>query len=175
MFQVCFPTASTMLNISISSDDDIEFVKPPKCKFVFIGSSVSQDNYSSNHMNICPYMFRKFGVNVGTLAISGYHTFQYKELMEYLAKCNVKCVLMDVLHIVDDEYVKGKKMLGKNMEQFIVCDRRTKPLTLTEKYVPKEDVFVSSGDCMWDSVHLNDFGTVEFAKALVNRKHFLIK
>lgn len=82
MFQMCFPTAARMLKLNIESGGNLEFIKPKPIRFVFIGSSVSQDNYSSNHMNICPYVFRKYGINIGTLGVSGYHTFVCPELVK---------------------------------------------------------------------------------------------
>lgn len=102
---------STMVELSLEAKEPIEFEDPPPCDLIFIGSSVAQDNYSSNHMNICPYLYRKYGVNCTTLAVSGYHTFLCDELLDVLSKTNIPCILMDVLHINKDVYAKAKPKL----------------------------------------------------------------
>lgn len=76
---------------------------------------------------------------------------------------------MDVLHISEDEYLNCRNKL-KGMDEFVLCDRRKKPYKITKKHISKNDIVVLSGDCMWDSVHLNDLGTVEYVEELSKSK-----
>ena len=158
-----------MLDLSLETTDPVEFDEPPPCDLVFIGSSVAQDNYSSNHMNICPYLYRKFGINSATLAVSGYHTFTCPELMDYLSKLDVPCVLMDVLHMKSDDYAKQAGRI-KHLTPYIIYKSRTNVNeTIRNNHLGMKDLVILPGDCMWDSVHINDYGTVFYCDKLLER------
>jgi hypothetical protein len=73
-----------MNEIYIETDTPVEFIHPPKCEFVFIGSSVAQDNYCSNHMNICPYIYRTCGINCATLGVSEQHSLNLDSVVEII-------------------------------------------------------------------------------------------
>ena len=169
LFQLCFPTMSTMMELTLVAKEPIEFVNPPECKLVFVGSSVAQDNYSSNHMNICPYLYRKYGVNCTTLAVSGYHTFICDELLDVLSKQDKTCVLMDVLHIDKDIYAKAKTKFKKLVPFVIYKDRPNVNDIIRANRLGKRDLVVLPGDCMWDSVHINDYGTAFYCDQLCKR------
>ena len=170
MFQLSFPTSSTVLSISILSDSLVEFVKPNKCDFVFLGSSVAQDNYATNHMNICPYMYRKYGVNCATLGVSSYHSLTFDELVKMLSQIDTPCIMMDILHICAERYGVQRKKIKKLFEFPLFYGRKDEVKILDEFLGGDRNRILSlSGDCMWDSVHINDIGTVEYCTWLSSK------
>lgn len=157
-----------MLRISITVDGDIEFVKNEGCSIVFMGSSIAQDNYATNHMNICPYMYRKYGISCATLGISAHHTFFYDEVVQFIRDSEVRPVLMDIAHCDEKKYLWGKDMIG-GVTELIPYPPTKYPQErqIMEKHCKEDSIIRLSADCMWDNSHLNDLGTVEYCKRLI--------
>lgn len=76
---------------------------------------------------------------------------------------------MDVHHLKEDVFVKRHAQL----KTMLVCALYLNGCKFDnfKNFIsnPKEGMlFISpSGDCMWDKIHLNDYGTVEYVKILI--------
>lgn len=155
----------------METDNEPEFKKLPLTG-ILMGSSVSQDNNSSSHMNICCYAYRKLNINIATVGISTYHTLNCKELLKKLLDMNdsIKLIMMDVYHI-DNEILNNFKNDFKNKLLYFpvinsICREDVKTICNNDKTL---DVIHIDGNGRYDEVHLNDYGTAIYLEKLIKK------
>ena len=168
-FQVCFPQ-STISEIQVGATDIVEFENPGKCDIVFVGSGIAQNACNSIHMNICPYLYRKFGLNCAEASISGFHTFMCSELVDVLAKKSVPTIVMDVFNLDNETYAKGKMKMKNLVPCVVYLDDSRVDEIIHENRLGVNDLVVLPAECMFDSRHLNDYGTMFYCDKLVERE-----
>ena len=89
--------------------------------------------------------------------------------MAKISKLEIPCVLMDVLHISPEVYAEGAKKVKKLNPFIIYKNREEVNRIIRQNGLGMQDLVVLSGDCMWDSVHINDYGTVFYCQKLKER------
>lgn len=89
--------------------------------------------------------------------------------MAKISKLEIPCVLMDVLHISPEVYAEGAKKVKKLNPFIIYKNREEVNRIIRQNGLGTQDLVVMPGDCMWDSVHINDYGTVFYCQKLKER------
>ena len=167
-FQACFPQ-STISEIQVGATNAVEFEKPGKCDIVFVGSGIAQNACNSVHMNICPYLYRKFGLNCAEASIAGFHTFMCEELVDALAKKSIPIIAMDVFNVDKGIYAKGKAKLRHLVPAIVYLDDNGVDEVIQGNGLGRNDLVVLPAECMFDSRRLNDYGTVFYCGKLIER------
>ena len=167
-FQACFPQ-STISEIQVGATDVVEFEKPGKCDIVFAGSGIAQNACNSIHMNICPYLYRKFGLNCTEASIAGFHTFMCNELVDALAKKSIPIIAMDVFNLDNETYAKVASKLRHLVPAIVYLDDNGVDEVIQGNGLGRNDLVVLPAECMFDSRHLNDYGTVFYCQKLQER------
>lgn len=162
-YQVCLPENGISYDYEIESDKPIEY-EYTNNSIILVGSSVAQFCNDCNHMNLCAYMYRQYGLNVATVGISSCHTFQNLVLMNFLKQQKDKMFLVvDVEHVNYSEYDKFGDFI-KTMEFLVIDNLVTRTCKLLKKVHPEIISFQPPGNWMYDEKHMNDHGVVEYAK-----------
>lgn len=167
-YQVCFPVRGKICNIEIESDEPIEFVYKNN-SIIFLGSSISCDFNTSTHMNLCCYLYRKYNINTATLGISQYHSILSDKLVSNLEKLNDKTfIVMDLEHVPLDNYKKHEKFM-KTCKYLVIDPIQFNFAKNIKKYNSDIELITLYCEHLNDGRHLNDFGTIYYAKLLKSK------
>lgn len=161
-FQVCLPACGRVNDVFIETDEEIQFIKKPN-NVIFLGSSVAQDCNVASHTNYCCMAYRKYGINIATLAISSYNSLLCPELMKYLTLPffkNKTIVLMDNIHTTVKDFENMKKILPNTKICMVGNDTRDEVKELLKSHPEiSNDIIRLDGNCRNDDVHLNPIGS----------------
>lgn len=156
LFQICLPSQGKILSIEVDSDSKIEQLYRP-AKVAVLGSSIAMGSANSPAHSLPAMAYRKFGVNVVNCGVTGDHTFNCIELMKELKKSKLTLLVMDLLHINENRFLKYFK--DKQFVYYVISPAAVQYERFNiKKYLKPDNIAKVTGEGHTDITHLNSSG-----------------